>query len=95
MNIVKKIRSLGKELTDKRIVEKIIMTLQEIFELKISSLKIQETCQRYVCKSWSMFCKHKSRGEPLDKKSRQKMHFKLGKLTTQEFEPTKRKEYYR
>ncbi|XP_031249933.1 uncharacterized protein LOC116107777 [Pistacia vera] len=39
MNVVNKIKLLGEELTDKRIIEKVLVSLPERFETKISSLK--------------------------------------------------------
>ncbi|XP_031268500.1 uncharacterized protein LOC116126972 [Pistacia vera] len=39
MNVVNKIRLLGEEMTDKRIVEKVLVSLPERFESKISSLE--------------------------------------------------------
>ncbi|XP_031278895.1 uncharacterized protein LOC116137347 [Pistacia vera] len=39
MNVVNKIRLMGEEMTDKRIVEKVLVSLPERFESKISSLE--------------------------------------------------------
>ncbi|XP_031276881.1 uncharacterized protein LOC116135317 [Pistacia vera] len=46
MNIVNKIRLLGLEMTVKRIVEKVIVSLPEIFEAKISSLEDSKDLSR-------------------------------------------------
>ncbi|XP_031259269.1 uncharacterized protein LOC116117370 [Pistacia vera] len=42
MNVVNKIRLMGEEMTDKRIVEKVLVSLPERFESKISSLEDSE-----------------------------------------------------
>ena len=46
--IVNNIRLLGEEFTDKRIVEKVLMTLLERFESKISSRRIQGSGQSFI-----------------------------------------------
>lgn len=62
LGIANKVRLLGSEFSDSRIVEKIPVIVPERYEATLQSSKIPRICQKFLWQNYLIPCKHRSRG---------------------------------
>ena len=62
VDIANKARMLGTNLSNNRLVQKILVSLLERYEATIASLETPGTCLKSSWQNWSVLCKHLNKG---------------------------------